>query len=183
MNAQRSGMLLRSGERTCLHTIPVSLFVLVVLLCIATQSHAARRLHFYAVGGPTWNLNGNITRVEGTSRFEYRLGAGVFIEKSPTPNKIELIAEVNTLFKETINAGAGLKLNFGEVDRPLNFHVAGLIGVIPEDKFNPWFGFYTGVECFGFTYLNIGIYSSVQGGFNSPRKPDMEMPVTIGLRF
>ncbi len=157
-----------------MHTIPVSLFVLVVLLCIATETHAARRLHFYAGGGYSWNLNTNITRIESQSGTVGRFAIGIDVNRSIDPDRMELLLELNSAFEGTYNPGVGFKLNFGPPEDVVNFHLAGTIGLRPQDKFRPWFGAFAGVEMYGLAFATLGIYSAGS---------DIEMPVMVGIRF
>jgi hypothetical protein len=167
-------MLLRSGERTGLYTIPVSLFVLVVLLCIAAETHAARRLHLYAGGGVSFTTNdANLVELGPRSFAHGRLAVGTDINKSNDPDRLEFLCE-STIMKDDFLYGAGFKLNFDSPGRAINYYLAGLAGPPIEQK--GWFAFQVGIELYGISFINVG--------FIGRRSRDLAIiPITVGIRL
>lgn len=174
MKVSCSGMMQRSGESTGLHTIPVYLFVLVVLLCITTETHAARRLHFYAGGGYSWTTtDANFVDLNPKSFAHGRLAVGIDINKSIDTDRLEFLCE-STIMKDDFLYGAGFKLNFDSPGRAINYYLAGLAG--PPIEQEGWFAFQVGIELYGISFINVG--------FIGRRSRDLAIiPITVGIRL
>lgn len=174
MNVSHYGMMQKTGVRTGLHTVSASLFVLVVFLCMAAETQATRRLHFYADGGVSFTTtNANFVDVIPKSFAHGRLAVGIDINKIEDPDRLELLCESN-LLQDDILYGARFKLNFDSPGRAINYYLAGLAGPPVEQR--GWFGFQIGIELYGVSFVNVGFMGNVN-------RDQAIIPITAGIRL